>query len=55
MIQAVDVYRLQNGLKLQRLLVEDELDGEDVIPGFRLKVSRLFQFPNVVRPDEIDV
>jgi hypothetical protein len=27
-----------HGLKLQRLLVEDELDGEEVIPGFKLKV-----------------
>jgi Uma2 family endonuclease len=45
-IQAIDVYRLQDGLKLQRLLIEDELDGEDVVPGFRLKISRLFDFPN---------
>ncbi len=53
-IQAVDVYCLKDKLKLQRLLTEDELDGEDVIPGFRLKVSRLFDFPNVVHPDEVD-
>lgn len=46
-IQAVDVYRLQDGLKLKRLLIEDELDGEDVVKGFRLKVSRLFEFPNL--------
>jgi Uma2 family endonuclease len=46
-IQAIDVYRLQDGLKLQRLLIEDELDGEDVVPGFRLKISRLFDFPNL--------
>lgn len=45
-IQAMDVYRLRDGLKLQRLLLEDELDGEDVIPGFKLNVSRLFDFPN---------
>jgi Uma2 family endonuclease len=45
-IQVVDVYRLKDGLKLQRLLPENELDGEDVIPGFRLKVSRLFDLPN---------
>lgn len=46
-IQAIDVYRLQDGLKLQRLLIDDELDGEDVVPGFRLKISRLFDFPNL--------
>jgi Uma2 family endonuclease len=46
-IQAVDVYRLQDGLKLQRLLIDDELDGETVVPGFRLKISRLFAFPNL--------
>lgn len=51
-IQAVDIYRLKDGLKLQRLLVEDELDGEDVIPGFHLKVARLFEFPNVAQIDE---
>jgi Uma2 family endonuclease len=46
-IQAVDIYRLQDGLKLQRLLIDDELDGEAVVPGFRLKISRLFAFPNL--------
>jgi Uma2 family endonuclease len=46
-IQAVDVYRLKDGLKLQRLLIEDELEGEDVVPEFRLKISRLFELPNL--------
>jgi Uma2 family endonuclease len=46
-IQAIDAYRLQDGLKLQRLLIDDELDGEDVVPGFRLQISRLFAFPNL--------
>lgn len=48
MIWAVDVHRLKDELKLQRLLIEDELDEEDVIPGFKLKGSRLFEFPNTV-------
>jgi Uma2 family endonuclease len=52
-IRVVDVYRLKDGLKLQRLLIEDELDGEDVIPGFKVKVSRLFEFPNTVQFDEL--
>lgn len=50
-IQAIDVYRLQDGLKLQRLLVQDDLDGEDVIPGFRLPVKRLFELPNISQPN----
>ncbi len=29
-------------LKPQTLGLNDELDGEDVLPGFRLKVSELF-------------
>jgi Uma2 family endonuclease len=49
-IQAIDVYRLKDGLKLQRLLIDDELNGEDVIPGFRLAVQRLFDLPNVGEP-----
>ncbi|MBF2046205.1 MAG: Uma2 family endonuclease [Leptolyngbya sp. IPPAS B-1204] len=51
-IQVVDVYRLQDGLKLQRLLPDDELDGESVIPGFRLKVSRLFELPNAPKLED---
>lgn len=53
-IRVVDVYRLKDGLKLQRLLNEDELDGEDVVPGFKLKVSRLFEFLNIAQPDALD-
>lgn len=38
--------------------LEDEelqaMPSEDIIPGFQLKVSRLFQFPNVARPDDMD-
>lgn len=41
-------------LELQRLLNEDELDGEDVIPGFKLKVSRLFEFLNIAQPDALE-
>lgn len=53
-IQSVDVYRLKDGLKLQRLLTDDELDGEDVIPGFKLKVSRLFELPNLPNLNEAE-
>ncbi|NWJ95665.1 MAG: Uma2 family endonuclease [Chloroflexi bacterium] len=41
----VDVYRLASGPKPYSYLNEDELDGEDVIPGFKLKVSLIFDFP----------
>ena len=53
-IQAVDVYRLKDGMKLQRLLIDDEMDGENVIKGFKLKVKRLFDLPNMVQPDDFN-
>lgn len=53
-IQAVDVYRLKDGMKLQRLLIDDELDGEEVIQGFKLKVKRLFDLPNIGKPDDFN-
>jgi hypothetical protein len=40
--------------KLQRLLIDDELDGEDVIKGFKLKVKRLFDLPNIGQPDDFN-
>jgi Uma2 family endonuclease len=43
--RTVDVYRLANGLKPQSYIGEDELEGEDVIPGFKLKVSDIFDYP----------
>ncbi len=53
-IQSVDVYRLKDGTKLQRLLIDDELDGEDVIKGFKLKAKRLFDLPNIGQPDDFN-
>jgi Uma2 family endonuclease len=44
--QTVQVYRLKDGLKSEILIGDEELDGEDVIPGFKLKVKKLFEFPN---------
>ncbi len=40
--QTVDVYRLSSGLIAQKLGGADELDGENVIPGFKLAVNALF-------------
>lgn len=41
--ETVEVYRLESGVRSQRLYGDDELDGEDVIPGFKLKVSAIFE------------
>jgi Uma2 family endonuclease len=41
--QSVDVYHLESGLMLKRFMGEAELDGEDVIPGFKLPVKKLFK------------
>ena len=40
--KTVDVYRLENGLRSESLLVDDVLDGGSVLPGFRVPVRRLF-------------
>ncbi len=39
--KVIEVYR-QDDPKMQVRTIDDELDGEDVIPGFKLKVSALF-------------
>jgi hypothetical protein len=31
------------GVPLATLAPDDELDGDDVVPGFRFRVSRLFE------------
>jgi len=36
------VHRL-NKPKIQLLNLDDELDGEDIIPGFKLKISTIFE------------
>ncbi|NWJ95370.1 MAG: Uma2 family endonuclease [Chloroflexi bacterium] len=43
--RTVTVYRINNGLRGQILAETDELDGEDVIPGFKLKLNDIFDFP----------
>jgi Uma2 family endonuclease len=40
--QTVGVYRLVNGLLPQVIGIAGELDGEDVLPGFKLPVRTLF-------------
>ncbi len=41
--QTIEVYRLPDGMRSLRLLKEDELDGENIVPGFKLKISELFE------------
>jgi Uma2 family endonuclease len=41
--QTVEVYHQGQLTPVQVLNLKDELDGEDVIPGFKMKVEALFQ------------
>ncbi len=41
--QTVEVFKLSTGLRSQRLAGDDELNGDDVIPGFKLKISELYE------------
>jgi Uma2 family endonuclease len=41
--RTASIYRLNRGLISQTLGPDDELDGENVIPGFRVKISALFE------------
>jgi Uma2 family endonuclease len=40
--QTIAVYHLKEGLTPKILNTSNELDGEDVLPGFKLKVSAIF-------------
>ncbi len=40
--QIVEVYHSGQAEPVQKLTIEDELDGKIIIPGFKLKVSELF-------------
>lgn len=48
----VDVYRLATGLKPQIFIGEEELDGETILPGFKLAVSTIFDYPQP--PDSLE-
>ena len=41
--QTVDVYHLASGLKPQSFIGDEELDGEEVVQGFKLAVKKLFK------------
>jgi Uma2 family endonuclease len=51
--RSVDLYRLKDKLRRVNLAVGDELDGENVIPGFKLKVSDIFDYPAPPDPDPV--
>lgn len=42
--QTVEIYRRETGLVPQVIGINGELEGEDVIPGFKLGVSLLFDY-----------
>jgi len=43
--RTVDVYRLKEGVKLQRFVEGENLDGEEILPGFKLLVNTIFDYP----------
>jgi Uma2 family endonuclease len=43
--RTIDVYRLKTGVKLQRYVEGEELNGEELLPGFKLAVSDVFDYP----------
>ncbi len=43
--RTVDVYRHKEGVKLQRFVEGEELDGEAILPGFKLLVNTIFDYP----------
>ncbi len=50
--QTVDIYRLPTGLVPHSVGITETLDGEDVIPGFKLPISEIFDYP--IPPDDFD-
>ena len=49
--RVVEIFRLINGLVPQSVGTEAELSGEEVLPGFKLAVSEIFDFPTDPDPD----
>ncbi len=47
----VDVYRQISGLRPQFYMGADELDGEDIIPGFKLNIGAIFDYPPDLNPE----
>lgn len=43
--RTVSVYRLANGLLPQHYGINDALDGAEVLPGFKLAISDIFDYP----------
>ena len=50
-LQQIEIYRFTTGLIPQTVGVGDELSGEDVLPGFVLPVSEIFDFPADPNPE----
>ncbi len=47
----VDVYRLATGLMPELIGIDGELSGEDILPGFKLAVTEIFDFPADPNPE----
>ena len=43
--RTVDVFRLNEGVKSQRFVEGEELDGAEVLPGFKLAIGTIFDYP----------
>jgi len=47
----VEVYRLKSGLRAQIYMDNDEVDGEELIAGFKLSVATIFDYPPEANPE----
>lgn len=50
--RSVDVYRLSAGIRKQNYITGDELEGGEVLPGFKLAVSEIFDYPPPPEDDD---
>jgi Uma2 family endonuclease len=47
----IDVYRLSKGLLPEPVGIDGELSGEDVLPGFKIALADIFDFPADPNPE----
>jgi Uma2 family endonuclease len=49
--RSIDVYTIENGFKAQTFTEDEEINGASVIPGFKLKLSEIFDYPSDPDPE----